>query len=159
MTLVCDVMATCLEAAVAGRSLDVASSAERPAPLPSAASAASFDGVEAEAAQGAEAPLHRGEHAVRRDPRHEAAEHLARAVVALGVASRLGQHLRRQGRAAEGDRWLGEATRRHPDSWCIWRQSAGVNEQGFAALPDFWARVDALGDDRYYPRVDMAGMP
>jgi len=90
MTLVCDVMATCLEAAVAGRSLDVASSAERPAPLPSAASAASFDGVEAEAAQGAEAPLHRGEHAVRRDPRHEAAEHLARAVVALGVASRLG---------------------------------------------------------------------
>jgi len=28
-----------------------------------------------------------------------------------------------------------------------------------AAGPEFWARVNALGDDRYYPAVDMAGMP
>jgi len=26
-------------------------------------------------------------------------------------------------------------------------------------LPDFWQRVDALGEQRYYARVDMAGMP
>jgi len=72
---------------------------------------------------------------------------------------RLGQFLIRRGDSDEGARWLLEASRRHPDSWCIWRQQAGVNEMGFAALPDFWARVDALGDRRYYGQVDMKGMP
>ena len=72
---------------------------------------------------------------------------------------RLGQFLLRRGERDEGQRWLEEASRLHPESWCIWRQSAGVNEQGFAALPDFWERVDALGDGRYYARVDMRGMP
>jgi len=72
---------------------------------------------------------------------------------------RLGQFLIRRGEREEGDRWLAEASQRHPDSWCIWRQRAGVNDQGLAALPDFWARVDALGDKRYYARVDMKGMP
>jgi hypothetical protein len=72
---------------------------------------------------------------------------------------RLGQFLIRHGERAEGDRWLQEATRRHPDSWCIWRQRAGVTDLGLAALPDFWERVDALGDTRYYAPVDMKGMP
>jgi hypothetical protein len=72
---------------------------------------------------------------------------------------RLGQALLRRGERAEGERWLQEASRLHPDSWCIWRQSAGINEQGFAALPDFWERVDALGARRYYQPVDMKGMP
>jgi hypothetical protein len=72
---------------------------------------------------------------------------------------RLGQFLVRHGENEEGRRWLAEASRRHPESWCLWRQQAGVNETGFAALADFWARVDALGDQRYYARVDMDGMP
>jgi len=72
---------------------------------------------------------------------------------------RLGQFLIRHDQREEGQRWLEEATRRHPDSWCLWRQQAGVNEMGFAALPDFWERVDALGDRRYYAPVDMPGMP
>jgi len=72
---------------------------------------------------------------------------------------RLGQFLIRRGEREEGDRWLAEASQRHPDSWCIWRQRAGVNDQGLAALPDFWQRVDALGDKRYYARVEMKGMP
>jgi hypothetical protein len=72
---------------------------------------------------------------------------------------RLGQLLIRRGEAAEGDRWIREASRLHPDSWCIWRQGAGVNEVGLAAQPDFWERVDALGAKRYYPPVDMQGMP
>jgi hypothetical protein len=72
---------------------------------------------------------------------------------------RLGQILLRRGERAEAERWLQEASRLHPDSWCIWRQSAGVNDQGLAALPDFWERVDALGENRYYLPVDMKGMP
>jgi len=72
---------------------------------------------------------------------------------------RLGQCLLRHGEKEEGNRWLGEASRRHPESWCIWRQSAGVNDTGLAALPEFWERVDALGEKRYYLPVDMKGMP
>jgi hypothetical protein len=75
------------------------------------------------------------------------------------VAFRLGQYLIRTGRGEEGDRWLEKASRLHPDSWCMWRQRAGVNELGLAAQPDFWARVDALGQRKYYAAVDMKGMP
>jgi hypothetical protein len=75
------------------------------------------------------------------------------------VAFKLGQHLIRHGQPEEGDRWLAEASRLHPDSWAIWRQRAGVTELGLAAQPDFWARVDALGERRYYAAVDMKGMP
>lgn len=82
-------------------------------------------------------------------------EEMARAHAAF----RLGQYLIRQGRADEGDRWLAEASRLHPESWCMWRQRAGVNELGLAALSDFWERVDALGARRYYAPVDMKGMP
>jgi hypothetical protein len=72
---------------------------------------------------------------------------------------RLGQFLLRRGETAEGQRWLQEASRHHPESWCIWRQQAGVTELGLASQPDFWARVDALGTRRYYAHVDMKGMP
>jgi hypothetical protein len=93
------------------------------------------------------------ERARARAPRHT--EDVARAHVAF----RLGQHLIRQGQAEEGDRWLAEASRLHPDSWAMWRQRAGVTELGLAAQPDFWARVDALAERRYYAPIDMEGMP
>jgi hypothetical protein len=80
-------------------------------------------------------------------------------VVTAQALFRLGQALIRRGEVDEGNRRIGEASRLHPDSWCIWRQGAGVTDQGLAALPDFWQRVDALGQQRYYARVDMAGMP
>ena len=80
-------------------------------------------------------------------------------VVMAQALFRLGQALIRQGQVDEGNRRIREASRLHPDSWCIWRQGAGVTEQGLAAQPDFWQRVDALGTRRYYARVDMAGMP
>jgi AhpC/TSA family len=80
-------------------------------------------------------------------------------MVRAHVAFRLGQYLIRQGRADEGDRWLAEASRLHPDSWCMWRQRAGVTELGLAAQGDFWERVDALGERRYYAPIDMKGMP
>jgi AhpC/TSA family len=75
------------------------------------------------------------------------------------AAFKLGQYLIRSGRAEEGDRWLAEASRLHPDSWCMWRQRAGVTELGLASQPDFWERVDALGERKYYDAVDMKGMP
>ena len=80
-------------------------------------------------------------------------------VMRAHAAFRLGQHLIRAGRVDEGRRWLEEASRLHPESWCIWRQQAGVSELGLASLPDFWARVDALGERRYYPPVDIKSMP
>ena len=75
------------------------------------------------------------------------------------VHFRLGRHLLRKGISEEALTHFEEARRLHPDSWTIWRQTADRNEQGFAAGPEFWARVDALGEKRYYPRVEIEGMP
>jgi len=72
---------------------------------------------------------------------------------------RLGRHLARLGREDAALEHFEEARRLHPDSWTIWRQAADRNEQGFAAGPEFWERVDALGERRYYPRVEIDGMP
>jgi len=68
----------------------------------------------------------------------------------------LGQHLLRQGQAVEAKAQLARASQLHPDSWAIWRQSYTKNERGLAAGPEFWARVDALGDKPYYPPADIA---
>lgn len=64
---------------------------------------------------------------------------------------RLGVWLRANGRAAEGDLQMAEASRLHPDSWSMWRQAADLDEVGKASGPDFWKRVQALGDKPYYP--------
>lgn len=72
---------------------------------------------------------------------------------------RLGARLESLGRSEEAARHMAEASRLHPDSWAIWRQAAPRNEQGFAAGDGFWERVNALGDDRYYPPPGIAGMP
>ena len=72
---------------------------------------------------------------------------------------RLGQYLARKGRAADAEPLFREAIRLHPESWNMWRQSAEINDQGLAAGPEFWARVEALGEKHYYAPVDMAGMP
>src|SRR5215470_8533546 len=72
---------------------------------------------------------------------------------------RLGIWLRQHGRADEGDRHLAEAARLHPDSWIIWRQAADLQEAGKASGPEFWARVQALGDKPYYPAADLPGVP
>lgn len=72
---------------------------------------------------------------------------------------RLGQHLQGLGREDEAQRQFAEASRLHPDSWAIWRQAAAKNEIGLAAGPEFWARVQALGEKRYYPPAEIEGMP
>lgn len=75
------------------------------------------------------------------------------------TAFRLGQYLIRNGKEAEGDGLLAEASRLHPDSWNIWRQRAEPTETGLASGPEFWQRVHALGERKYYAAVDMKGMP
>ena len=64
---------------------------------------------------------------------------------------RLGVWLRTNGRAAEGDRELAAASGLHPESWSMWRQAADLDEVGKASGPEFWARVQALGNRPYYP--------
>lgn len=75
------------------------------------------------------------------------------------VLFRLGLHLRQTGNMDEAEALLAEASRLHPDSWNIWRQAAKPLDNGIAAGPAFWARVQALGDKHYYEPVDMEGMP
>jgi hypothetical protein len=72
---------------------------------------------------------------------------------------RLGQHLLRTGNDVEGRSFVEEAIRLRPESWSFWRQNAEPSVMGLAAGPEFWARVDALGEKRYYARIDMKGMP
>ena len=72
---------------------------------------------------------------------------------------RLGVWLQRQGRAAEAERHLAEASRLHPDSWNMWRQAADLEAVGNASGPAFWARVKALGDRAYYPPPDLPNFP
>ena len=72
---------------------------------------------------------------------------------------RLGQVLLRRGDEPGAQTAFAKARNLHPHSWNIWRQTAPVDARGLATGPAFWAKVDALGDKRYYARVDMKGMP
>jgi hypothetical protein len=75
------------------------------------------------------------------------------------VLFRLGIYLRQNGAGEEADALLAKAADLHPQSWTIWRQAAAKLENGLAAGPEFWQRVNALGEGHYYQPVDMAGMP
>ena len=68
---------------------------------------------------------------------------------------RLGQVLLREGRGDEAAAAFAEATRLHPESWAMWRQSAEKTPSGLAAGEAFWRRVDALGDRPYYEPSDL----
>jgi hypothetical protein len=80
------------------------------------------------------------------------------AEMALADANfQLGVWLRRNGRADQAAPFLAEASRLHPGSWNIWRQAADLDEVGKASGPEFWARVQMLGDRPYYPPPDLPG--
>jgi len=97
--------------------------------------------------------------------RHELAHDAARralpphtAEIALAQAHfRLGVWLRRNGRDAEGDRHLAQASRLHPESWTIWRQGAELAQAGGASGTEFLKRMAALGDKAYYPAPGLPG--
>lgn len=68
---------------------------------------------------------------------------------------RLGQVLLREGRGDEAAGEFADATRLHPESWAMWRQTAQKTPSGLAAGEAFWRRVDALGDRPYYEPSDL----
>ena len=82
--------------------------------------------------------------------------------VALANAHfRLGIYLRTHGLTEEGDRHLSEAKRLRPESWNFRRQTWNLEAPGDerSGGPEFWAAVEALGDDHYYAPIDMPGLP
>jgi hypothetical protein len=92
-----------------------------------------------------------GKHAL---PENAARANLPKVTPEIAAARahfRLGVWLRANGRAAEGDLQMAEASRLHPDSWSLWRQAADLDEVGKASGPEFWKRVQALGERPYYP--------
>jgi hypothetical protein len=98
-----------------------------------------------------------GRHAL---PRDEARAKLPRITPDMALADacfRLGVWLRREGRMADAVPFLKQASQLHPDSWNLWRQAADLDEVGKASGPDFWARVQALGDRPYYKPPDLPG--
>jgi hypothetical protein len=92
-----------------------------------------------------------GRHALPPDQARAAMPRVTPEIAEARARFRLGVWLRAQGRAAEGDRQMAEASRLHPDSWSMWRQAADLAEVGKASGPEFWERVQALGDKPYYP--------
>ena len=98
-------------------------------------------------------------HALDRSAAHEHLRPLSENVAMAHAQFRLATYFLHAGNAAAALPHIAEATRLHPDSWTIWRQTAERNDKGFAAGPEFWARVDALGERRYYEKVRMEGMP
>jgi hypothetical protein len=70
---------------------------------------------------------------------------------------RLGVWLRDNQRGDDAVAFLRQASALHPGSWNMWRQAADLDEVGKASGPEFWARVNALGDQDYYPPPDLPG--
>lgn len=70
---------------------------------------------------------------------------------------RLGSHLAAEGHAGDARAAFDEALRLWPESWSIRRQAWALEDPAKAGGPEFWAAVDALGERRYYPEVDLPG--
>ncbi len=98
-----------------------------------------------------------GRYALDGDAARRAQPRITPEIAQAAAHFRLGVWLRRHGNAAEGDAHLAEASRLHPVSWNIWRQSADLVAVGKAGGPEFRARVDALGERPYYIPPDLPG--
>jgi len=76
---------------------------------------------------------------------------------------RLGVWLRSHGDSDAAQRRFDEAVRLRPESWNFRRQKIVLADPSltgqFAATPEYWGAVQALGDGFYYPPIEMDGMP
>jgi hypothetical protein len=96
-----------------------------------------------------------GEHALPADAARAAMPKVTSEIAEARARFRIGVWLRDHGRITEGDRQMDIASSMHPDSWSMWRQAADLQEVGKASGPDFWKRVQALGERPYYPPPDL----
>ncbi len=71
------------------------------------------------------------------------------------VTFRMGEYLYEQGDAADAQRYFDEAKRLRPESWAYRRQAWALEDPAKAGGPEFWAAVDALGAEHYYPPVEL----
>jgi hypothetical protein len=92
-----------------------------------------------------------GKHALPADAVRANLPKVTPAIAEARARFRLGVWLRAHGNVSDGDLQMAEASRLHPDSWSMWRQAADLDEIGKASGPDFWKRVQALGEKPYYP--------
>lgn len=92
-----------------------------------------------------------GEHALPADMARAGLPRITPAIAESRAHFRLGVWLHGNGNRTEAERHFAEASRLNPESWSLWRQAADLEEVGKASGPDFWKRVQALGDKPYYP--------
>ena len=92
-----------------------------------------------------------GKHALPADVARAGLPKVTLEIAEARARFRLGVWLRAHGSTVEGDRQMNEASSLHPESWSLWRQAADLDEVGKASGPDFWKRVQALGERPYYP--------
>jgi hypothetical protein len=64
---------------------------------------------------------------------------------------RLGEYLVEQGHKEAAQKYFEEAKRLRPESWNYKRQAWSLEDPMKSGGPEFWAAVDALGDQKYYP--------
>jgi hypothetical protein len=91
-----------------------------------------------------------GRHALPQDVARARQKVISPEMAMADALFRLGLHLRRQGREAEAAEHFEHASRLHPESWCMFRDSQALEPSGFAGGKAFWERVQALGDRPYY---------
>lgn len=72
---------------------------------------------------------------------------------------RMGEYLHALGLEEAARAYFAEATHLHPENWALRRQAWNLEDSMKAGGKEFWAAVDALGSDRYYDSIDMAGVP
>jgi hypothetical protein len=77
---------------------------------------------------------------------------------------RLGVWLAKRGAGEAAAKQFASAVRLRPDSWNFRRQKIVLSDPAltgqFAATPEFWEAVDALGEQgHYYPLIRMDGIP
>lgn len=77
---------------------------------------------------------------------------------------RLGVWLQKAGASEEAQRHFEEAVRLRPECWSFRRQKIVLSDPAltgqFAATPEYWSAVRALGPEgHYYPPVELEGMP
>ena len=96
-----------------------------------------------------------GKHALPADAARARLPVITGAMAQADALFRLGLHLRRLGQADEAAECFAEASRLHPESWCIFRDAQVLEPSGFAGGAGFWERVNALGDKPYYKPPEL----